>query len=481
LADSSPTTQADNAYLEFLERYDRDPVLFVREVFGVEPDDWQIELMREVAKGTRRIAVRSGHGVGKSTVLAWVIVWHILTRFPQKTLATAPTSTQLFDALAAETKSWVAQLPPLLRDRLHVTEDRIALIASPADSFVSFATSRAETPEALAGKHSKNMLLIGDEGSGIPEEVYEAAAGSMSGDDATTILAGNPVRGSGYFYDCFHAAKSLWYTIKVSCEDCSRVSKDFIDQMRTTYGEKSNAFRVRVLGEFPLSDDDTVIPRELVDAAYERDVEPTMVLPIWGLDVARSLTGDPSALAKRKGNVLIAQTQEWYIDDTMQLVGRVKYEWDETPVAKRPSHICVDSIGLGAGVADRLREIGLPAVSVNVSESAPVKDIPGGPKYANLKAELWYKVREWLASRDSNLANDRALGEQLVKVKRDFTSTGKTAVEDKKALKKRKVPSPNRADAFVLTFAVDAVSATHGSKTSIGWTKPLPSRGIGIV
>lgn len=477
----APQEQA-NPFLEFLERYDTDPVLFVREVFGVEPDEWQIELLTQVALRTRRIAVRSGHGVGKSTVLAWAIIWHILTKYPQKTVATAPTSTQLFDALAAETKSWIQLLPPLLREKLNVTTDRITLVASPDASFVSFATSRAETPEALAGKHSENILLIGDEGSGIPEEVYEAAAGSMSGHNAVTVLAGNPVRGSGYFYNCFHDAADLWYRIHVDARQCKRVAKDFVDQIARTYGELSNQFRVRVMGEFPLADEDTIIPRDLMESALERDVEAKNVVPIWGLDVARSLTGDASSLAKRKGNVLLEKTKKYMTDDLMKLVGWVKHEWDNTPTIKRPSHITIDSIGLGAGVADRLRELGLPAVAINVSETPPLNDVPGGPRYANLKAELWYKVLDWFLGRDVNLAADHEMGNQLVVVKKDYTSTGKNAVEGKKELKKRlKGKSPDRAEAFVLTFAVDAVSATLGSKANNDWKKPLPKRNIGIV
>lgn len=465
------------AYLEFLELYDQDPVLMVREVFGVEPDDWQIELMEAVARGERRISVRSGHGVGKSTVLAWIIIWHILTKPEQKTLATAPTSTQLFDALASETKAWIARLPDPLKRLLHVTEDRIELIAAPAQSFVSFATSRAEKPEALAGKHSPNMLLIGDEASGIPEEVFETAIGSMSGEDATMLLTGNPVRATGYFYDTHHKNKGLWHTIHVNGENCKRVARDFIEQVKQTYGELSNQYRVRVLGEFPLADEDTILPRELMEAALDRDVQPTMVLPIWGLDVARG-SADSSALAKRQGNVLLEKVKRIsHGYDLMPLVGRVKLEWDNTPLPKRPSHICVDAVGLGAGVADRLRELGLPAVAVNVSESAAMKG-----QHANLKAELWYEeAYAWFAARDSNLAADHETGEQLVKVRKDYTSTGKNKVEDKKALKTRIGFSPDLAEAFILTFAANAVSATHGSQLSLGWSVPLPSRGIGIV
>ena len=188
--------------------------------------------MNAVARGERRISARSGHGVGKTTVLAWIIIWWVLTRFPQKTVCTAPTSDQLFDALAAEVKSWILHLPPAVQELLEVQSEKIFLRAAPDESFISFRTSRQEKPEALAGVHSANVLLIGDEASGIPNPVFEAAAGSMSGHTAVTILAGNPVRGSGLFYDTFHKLSDLWYRVHISCVGHPRISPDFVEDMR---------------------------------------------------------------------------------------------------------------------------------------------------------------------------------------------------------------------------------------------------------
>ncbi len=449
----------------------------VREVFGAEPDEKQQEVMMAVARGERKISVRSGHGVGKTTLVAWLIIWHILTKYPQKTIATAPTSSQLFDALASETFSWINKLPEQLQLLLVVTTDRIELKATPDESFVSFATSRPETPEALAGKHSENVLLIADEASGIPEKVFEAAVGSMSGHNACTILTGNPVRTSGLFYKT-HMDKEVapkWLKFHISCVGHPRVSAEFVQEVADTYGEKSNAYRVRVLGEFPLADDDTIIPWELMNAALLRDVQPIFVKPIWGLDCAR-FGMDRSALAKRKGNVLQQPVKSWNQLDTMELAGRVKAEWDATPERDRPEDICVDAIGLGAGVADRLRELGLPSRAINVSETAALNE-----RFANSKAELWWKAREWFEKRDTNISNDTVLGNELIMVKYGFTSSGKLQVESKKEMKKRGHPSPDIADAFVLTFAVDAVSALHGGAGRSNWKVKLRSRNLGLV
>lgn len=472
------STQQQNPFVDFRNRYYHQPVEFVREVLAAQPDDAQQQILRAVARGERRIAVRSGHGVGKTTVLAWLVIWWICTRFPQKTVCTAPTSDQLFDALAAETKAWIQRLPPALHDAFDVLTEKITLKAAPNDSFVSFRTSRPEKPETLAGVHSANVLLICDEASGIPDAVFESAAGSMSGTNATTVLAGNPVRTSGLFYDVFHALADLWFRVHISCIGHPRVDPDFVEDIRRRYGENSNAFRVRVLGEFPLADDDTVIPFELVESALSRDVQPLLVLPVWGLDVGR-YGSDPSALARRRGNVLLRPVEERRGLDTMQVAGWIVHEYERTPLAERPSEILVDSIGIGAGVVDRLTELKLPARGVNVSEAPTIFD----EQYLNLRAELWFRGREWLQRRDCHLAGDERLAAELAAPKFKVTSSGKIQVEAKEDLKKRlpKIGSPNRADAFLLTLAAEHVSVMQGSASSRRWREPLRRRLKGLV
>jgi hypothetical protein len=431
-----------------------------------------------IARGERRIAIRSGHGVGKTTTLAWAIVWWICTRFPQKTVCTAPTQDQLFDALAAETKTWLAKLPAALRERFEILAESIFLKPTPEMpqahemSFVSFRTSRPDKPEAMAGIHAENVLLIGDEASGIPEEVYEAAVGSMSGESAVTLLAGNPTRGNGYFYDCFHDNSAYWFKVLISCVGHPRITKDFIDQVRNTYGENSNAFRVRVLGEFPLADDDTIIPAHLIEAALDRPgIIPSNVKEIWGLDVAR-FGSDSSALARRKGNVLLS-VEEKRGYDTMQLTGWVVSQYNALKPQDQPSEILVDVIGIGAGVVDRLRELGLPVRGINVSETPTIFD----ERYLNHRAELWFKGREWFESKDCSLRGDKDTAKELKMQTYGYSSNGKI-----KATPKSELPhSPNRADAFLLTLDGESVSALGGKSWRSNWKKPLGRTIKGLV
>lgn len=454
-----------NPLEEFVREYRDDPVKFVVEVLGANPLPYQAEFLQAIADGERKMSVRSGHGTGKSTSASWAMLWYVLLRFPNKVVVTAPTSGQLFDALFAELKRWINELPPQLKPMLTVKSDRVELTAAPSEAFISARTSRAETPEALAGVHSENVLLVVDEASGVPEKVFEAAAGSMSGHAATTILLSNPTRSSGTFFESQTRLSGSYWTRRWSCVDSPLVSDEFVDEMRLRYGEDSNAFRIRVLGEFPLADDDTIIPFHLVEAATQRDIElDEDAATTWGLDVAR-FGSDKTVLAKRQGST-ITEVNGWQGLDLMQTVGRVKAEYDGLPGHLRPREIMVDVIGMGGGVVDRLRELGLPVRGINVAESPSM-----GDTYTNLRAELWFKMRGWLEQRGAKLPKNEQLIAELTSIRYSFASSGKMKAEGKDEMRKRGLSSPDYADAVCLTLASDAATAIGGKAST--WGKPL--------
>ena len=455
----------DNPLEEFVLRYRDDPALFVTEVLGATPYPYQAEFLNALATGERKMSVRSGHGTGKSTTASWAMLWFVLLRFPNKVVVTAPTSGQLFDALFAELKRWINELPDQLKVLLTVKADRVELTAASSEAFISARTSRAETPEALAGVHSENVLLVVDEASGVPEKVFEAAAGSMSGHAATTILMSNPTRSSGTFFESQTRMASSWWTRRWSCVDSPLVSEEFVDEMRARYGEESNAFRIRVLGEFPMADDDTIIPFHLADSAIRRDIQITPdAKPIWGLDVAR-FGADKTALCKRYGNV-VTEISSWQGLDLMQTVGRVMAEYDGLSPSMRPSEILVDSIGVGGGVVDRLRELGAPVRGINVGEAPAM-----GNTYMNLRAELWFKTKGWLEDRSCKIPNDDQLLAELTSIRYAFTPSGKMKAESKDDMRKRGLKSPDLADALCLTMASDAATALSGSMST--WKKEI--------
>jgi phage terminase large subunit len=436
---------------ELILTYEKHPDLFVEDLLGVTPQDWQREVMSAVAKGQRRCSIRSGHGVGKSSCASWLMIWFLLTRYPVKIVVTAPTASQLFDALFAECKRWIKELPTPIKSLLEMKSDRIELGSSPTEAFISARTSRSESPESLAGVHADHVLLVVDEASGVPESVFEAAYGSMSGKDATTILLGNPTRSSGYFYETHTRLRDSWWTKQVSCLDSPLVSPDFIAEMELKYGPQSNAMKVRVYGEFPTAEDDTLISLHAVEQASKRKVEQPEGTPVvWGLDVAR-YGDDASVLCIRQGRHLQA-LHSWKKLSLMELAGRVLdllHSSDEPP-----EEILVDSIGLGAGVLDRLRELDISARGVNVSESPAMAD-----RYANLRAELWDLTKQWF-NEEVQIPNDDSLIADLTAPRYSFNSSGKMIVESKAETKKRLGRSTDFADSLVLTFASTAAGAS---------------------
>jgi hypothetical protein len=481
-----------NPLLDFIQRYgpaagEEGPVLFVREVLGAKPDEWQEDFLRAYGRGERRISMRACHGPGKTCAIAWAVVHQQVCRFPQKTVATAPTRGQLFDALFAEVMTWFTKLPEVIQQLYTTKSDRIELTAAPDESFFSARTARRESPEALQGVHCDPgyVLLVVDEASGVEEAIFEAAVGSMSQANATSIMASNPTKTSGTFFESQTKLKKqddtdrrpgTWLCFHIGAHNSPRVTPDFISDVAARYGEDSNQYRVRVLGEFPKSDEDTVVPFHLVESARERDIEvPPEARRVWTVDVAR-FGADISVIMERT-----QRSAEWAKPfkglDTMQLTGRIKQMWDEAMPDDRPYEILVDVIGLGAGVVDRLKELGLPVRGINVSESASMSEA-----YINLRAELWFKAREWLEERQGRI--NPALHDlcaELVVPRYEYTSNGKIKVESKDSMKKRGHKSPNFADAFVLSFASNAVTATSGRKSRLNRGEPLRRNIPGVI
>lgn len=466
---------------QFVLKYRHDPVLFVREVLGVVPDPWQVQVLEAYAKRpvVRQITVRSCHGPGKTAVAAWMAVHHMLVFFPQRTVVTAPTTSQCFDSFYSEVKIWMKRLPDDLQKLFEIKGDHIELIFAPEASYLAVRTSRKEQPEALQGVHSEHVLLIVDEASGVPEEVFAAASGSMSDEKALTLLISNPTKRTGLFFDSHHTLKGSWVSIHVGWKDSPRVSAAFEQEIRERYGEDSNEYRVRVLGEFPKEDADAVIPWELIDEATRREITlPKTHSRVWGLDCAWQ-GKDRSALVVRAGPKVLGKSLVWKGLDPMQLSGRVVDLWNNTPLDERPSEILVDMIGIGAGTVSRLQELGLPARGINVAETPGI--LSNAP---DLRTELWEKALGWFRSRGCSIpADDVELIEELSMPGWEYRSNGKKAVESKEKTKLRhtgkKKRSPDIADAFILTFASDQAALVSGQLVS--WNQPLKRNLKGIV
>ena len=436
--------KADRSLVSLVETYYDDPVGYARDVLGARPTHQQVRILEALAEH-RRVSVRSGHGIGKDAAASMAILWFLTTR-RGKVPCTAPTARQLYDVLWSELSLWWKRLPAWLGARFELTRDRFVCREAREDWFAAARTSRRENPDALQGFHADHLMFVLDEASGIPDEVIEPVLGALTGPDNYCLLLGNMVRSRGFFYDSHHRHRAHWHCLHFSSEDSPLVEKSWIEEMAARYGRDSSIYQVRVLGEPPKKEADRLIGLELLEAAVRRyDQTPEGGLVVWGLDPAR-FGDDESVLCRRRGDRIESLTgvRRW---DTMQVSGWVAAQWEMCPERDRPSRILVDAIGLGAGVADRLKELGLPVIGVNVSESPSLKE-----RYANFRAELWGRFAGWLEERRGGLPDDQDLLAQASSLKFFYDSAGRIRLEKKEDLKKRGLPSPDRADAVVLTF-----------------------------
>lgn len=443
---------------ETILRYAREPGEFVRDILRQQPQRWQYKWMNAVACAKRgevqegydkvmyRFSIRSGTGVGKTNGVACLILWGLGCFVDAKVPCTAPTSPQIKAVLWPELRKLVSGIPGELKVffPFDVTGDMVKL----DDNFAVARTAREETPEAFQGFHSKNTILVGDEASGIPQPIFLAGQGAMSDPGAITIFIGNPTRAAGFFYDSHTSDKHLYWTMRVGCQDSEIVSPSYIEEMRGKHGQESYEYKVRVLGEFHTEDSGTIIPRPWIDEAVERDVTPDSDYIIWGFDVSDGR--DKSALAKRKGNILLEPVRSWGGKEVMQSVGIVVDEYWSASRDMRPDEICVDAIGMGTGAAQRLREIlkGEPVRVTSVVVSLTGSQV--GERYTSRRVELWAWGRAWFESGLVRIpAGCGSLARQLSAVEWEVRdSNGKWAIVDKAILGH----SPDEADAFLLTF-----------------------------
>lgn len=477
------TTNASTLADTFVKRYEYRPDLFAHEVCGIDLDDWQQSVAFDVAAGVRLIAIRSCHNVGKSTILAIIALWFLLTRYRCKVVMTAPSAGQLFDALYAETKSSLKRCPQEIQDAFEVKADRIELKAAPEDVFLTVRTSSKDRPEALQGIHSDNVLLIADEGSGIHDEVYKASSGSTAGVNCTFVMAGNPTRLLGRFARAFNDRdyKHLYKRYHVSKKKdesipdgtlhfvSNRITDEYENDIIKEHGLDSDEYAIRVLGDFPGGDRDAFISASLVVAAMQRDIQvPPRARKIWMVDPAR-YGDDRTARSERVGPVTTKVVSKPKLN-TMQVVGWIKSDWDALAPHERPEQILVDVIGIGAGVVDRLEELELPVYAVNVSES------PSNPshKCMRLRDEIYKRLKDELVAGTTKLPEDDELLKDLTCFGYSYSSDGRLKIESKEELRKRGEKSPDKGDSVAMGSLIDDIAAVAAdSKGTKGWGKPI--------
>lgn len=423
------------------------PVDFVQKGLGVEVvEEWQKDLIEGIRSGDARVAIKSGHGVGKSAVLSWVVLWWILCHTPAKVACTAPSAHQLKDILWGEIGIWSRRFKERTGfDWFEMRGDEVECTLWGKESMAYARTARKENPEAFQGFHSPWMLFIGDEASGIDDSIFEAGRGAMSTRGARIILAGNPTKASGYFYECF-AKRNNWKKVTVSGYDSKRVDPKFIEECEADYGRDSNFFKVRVLGEFPETGEMQFISSDSVDACFRFEAEAWDRFPVqFGLDIARH-GDDSSVLCIRQGRK-VHEIESYKISDLVTLSGKVA----EKIKAWKPEQVAIDVVGMGWGVYDLLGKWGYSDI---------LQTVQGGNKsaeelkYVNKRAEMWDKMR--IAIKEGiELPEDEDLKYELVGPQYDYDAKMRLMLEKKSSMKARGLSSPDMADALALTYAYE--------------------------
>ncbi|BDG61919.1 terminase B [Caldinitratiruptor microaerophilus] len=423
-----------------------DPARWVREVFGAELDPWQVAVLRDLDAG-RNVAVRSGHGVGKTAVAALAVLRQLVL-YPFSVIpCTAPTQHQLLDVLWPEIVRWIERSRGL-GEILYWTATKVAVKGHEATWFAVARTSNQ--PEGLAGFHAPRLLYVADEASGLSEAVWQVMDGARTTVGAKILAIGNPTRRSGGFFDAFHRHRASWSCYHVSSETSPRVDPGWVEDMARKWGRDSDVFRVRVRGEFPLGEDDAFIRLDLVEAAVHRDVPKGGDVQL-GVDVARYGDSETAIVARRGSQVLWLEA--YRKRSVTEVVGLVLAAGRKVMAATGAERVTVkvDDAGVGGGVTDGLSDHAREAPWLEV---VPVNfGGPGdGQHYANAAAAMWGHLRELFQAAEISIPADDDLIGQLTTRRYRVNSRGLIEIESKEDLRRRGLPSPDRADALALAF-----------------------------
>jgi hypothetical protein len=443
------------SFMKIAEAFWDDRVLFAYKAIGFKKlDPQQEDILRELDKADH-VSVKAGHDTGKTTTEAICALHYLSTRPECRVVCTAPSKHQLNDILWAEISHQLGMMKKTEVGRIFETnldwkKETVVNVLSPATWFAAARTATKDNTESLQGFHGPYVLRIVDEASGVTDPAFETLEGATGRLETKSLSCGNPTRRDGQFYRMFNEDKEFYRTFTMSCLKSSIANPRYAARMLRKYGATSNFYRIRVLGEFPLSDPDTYIPLHWCEAARYRDIPPqTNYEKVFGVDVARS-GNDRSVIAVRQGDIFQPYHVMHY-SDTMKVVAAVSKLANE----QKPKTIFIDIIGIGAGVYDRLKELGYPVIAVNVSETISM-EFP--ERYERLRDELWGKMRDWLEIGRGRIWDneDSDLIGELSAPKAKYTASGKIKIESKDELRAR-VPglgSPDIADAHIMTFAL---------------------------
>jgi len=484
---------------DFLAETERNPLAFVLDAYdwgegelakATGPYPWQREVLEYIGgwlqnPATRcqpcRVAVCSGHGIGKSALIGMLIGWAMSTCEDCRVLVTANTAKQLDTKTSPEVATWFRRLINADDWDVKQTSIKVKDKAHEKTWRADFIPWSEENPAAFAGLHNKGkrILVIFDEASGIDKVIWETVSGAMSDEDTEIIWIafGNATENTGSFFECFNRAKHRWWNRQIDSRDVEGTNKAEIQKDVDDYGEDSDFVRVRWRGVFPRAGFSQFIPSEAVEVCRKYKAQGFIGLPrILSTDVARygddqTVTGDRQG---RKARIL----EKLRGLDTVQVAEHVIKIIDQAEANGEPydAWVC-DGDGIGAGVIDHVKHRGydrkLAIFEFHGGES------PRDPhKYFNRRAEVWGLSRDAIAA-GMEIPNDPELVTDLTAPKYFFSNKQQIQLERKEDMKKRGLASPDCGDMLAMTFAVNVVPKpkqevspeVYGGQMSQGWMR----------
>jgi hypothetical protein len=492
--DVDPVSELRRITAEVNRRRFRDwPEEWVEKKLGEKLWSGQRKVLRSLATH-RRTAVKSCHEIGKSFIAARAIGWWIdtLPLGQAFVVTTAPTAPQVEAILWREFGR--VHSKGNLPGRLNQTEWWYSPFVG-KDELIAFGRKPADTdPTAFQGIHAPYVLFVGDEACGLPSGLIEAADSLTANDNSKSLLIGNPDDPASHFATLCKPG-SGYNVVEIGAFDTPNFTGEslpefVLDQLigRTYVEEKRRQWapdwiwldaqgrivdyrtgircvppegvdpqatdpfwQSKVLGKFPRTGDEmSLIPEAWIIAAQNRNIIPDKSQSEIGLDVGGG--GDSTCGALRQGGHVRIRWED-HNPDTMQTCGKCI----DMRKKLNASVVKVDSIGIGRGVADRAAELGEPFIAVNVGEAAEGTDIEGEPlskHFINKRAQYYWGLRELFERGEIDLDPlDKDLAHELANIRFKRTSSGKVQIESKEEMKKRKLPSPNRAEAVMLAFS----------------------------
>ncbi|ASP88174.1 hypothetical protein CDO26_27895 (plasmid) [Sinorhizobium meliloti] len=454
-------------FASLIALYREDIEVFAKQVFGFTLSPKQTELC-EAFRTHRRISFKGGTGFGKTFVLATCFWWALICHDEVQVSILGPSEPNLQATSWKEILKFHDRMVPPFNQAFDIGAKRISHKRNPASCFGEYRLANKDSVSSIRGIHMRNNFVFVDEATGVDDEVFiEGLGGIFADPNPKLCIISNPSRASGYFWRtwCDPDLSKIYTHVHGTFWDSPNYDPETFDETAKSYGgPTSRDYRVMIEGEFPLTDVDGLIPRELIDAAVlNEDAIPADNVPIlWGLDPA-SAGKDSSVLAIRHDNKVL-EFKQWQGLNPTQLSEKVRDLYQQTPKHLRPAVIAVDGTGLGNGVWSNLRDWGLPTYNA-VYKGKPTRN---PEKYVSFKDQIYWETRDWFASENVSIPNEAKLIEELASVQYDDTS-GKIKIEEKKATKKRIGRSPDHFDALALTFSVS--KTRYASKYS--WSQPI--------